>query len=823
MSGALVPTSTNFQQQGSVDWVELSSRSVHFSVAVLARLSRAGIDPFTLQVGRAICTNFSLHPIAQGRISDAILALKKFGSYGDVIWFGFGVKHIVTDLAETEEGLTLVALCAALSTTYDSLYGARVLRELCGLCKAPQSFSPAIRQWKILVELCAGILTSGHFVLVLDGFHRLALDGRNRNISRLAPRRSPTTYSALAEAILTIAHVTTKRLASATFTGGLDCMWLAAVAEWLFSLDVVIYSSADVPLYRSRSLDQKPPQITVVYHENLTGWEEQTLVSERRSLIGSGRTLFIRQDGDSMGDRHFSNWRSSWSTILHDTFHESVDKLLTGENAYQFGLYLYCVSMIQEPDPRFKSDSDSLTDLDHIYSKNFVDPLLWTQESSRGHKFLSYASKRLPELGCCLGQDFSTIPQNELSRHGLGARNKIEHTCDDHPLTVGEDATSGICLRKLAEVIIAFLWITLVSDIDSEITPSVTGLSDLYRWNTDVDRFPSRLKLFSSLSERPQQTALVFYVLSGLGFDSEEQVSRALPTNYQAMAGAGLCVYRQALVDPNLPPDSIFKFRVVSGYISHSGAIFKRVRNLSGRTNAPSFSWDATSTCRSVDAIVQETDRDSELGMVFQVDYIDSERQRKYFFVSPGRLLRNLQSSVSAFKCEGGCSELPIQSQQTIDRPDMNTETSMWRHTRRYPVVLFDQAAIVNAQCLIADLKGLSNLWVFSSVDLRYKDTGEYTGVGSKYCPMNMLIGRPFMIYMFLMSPMEDSLCLFPFVPCLSCMTERGCLARVYRKLQDTLPSTGFLKLTGLDGTEEKMTWSTSDPSFLGGTHGVSR
>ena len=249
MSGPLVSSRTNFQQQGSVDWVELSGRSVQFSVAVLARLSKAGIDPFTLQVGQAICTNFSLNPTAQGRISDAILALRKFGSYGDIIWFGFGVKQVVTDLAETEEGLTLVALCAALSTTYDSLYGARVLRELCLFCKAPQSFSPAIRQWKILVELCAGILTSGHFTLVLDGIRRLV--SPRHNAPELEPNRCPTTYSALAEAILTIAQVTAKKLASATFSGGLDCMWLAAVAEWVFSLDVVIYNSVGVMLYRS--------------------------------------------------------------------------------------------------------------------------------------------------------------------------------------------------------------------------------------------------------------------------------------------------------------------------------------------------------------------------------------------------------------------------------------------------------------------------------------------------------------------------------------------------------------------------------------------
>ena len=175
MSGPLVPSNSQpgFAQQGSVDWVALSNTSVHFSVAVLSRLSRAGIDPFTLQVGRAICYNFALEPKAQEQISNAIFKLKRYGSYGELIWFGFGIREVVTDLADTEEGLTLVALCASLSATYDSLFAAKVLCELCALCQAPQSFRPALRQWKALVELCAGILTGSQFVNVANGFRRL--------------------------------------------------------------------------------------------------------------------------------------------------------------------------------------------------------------------------------------------------------------------------------------------------------------------------------------------------------------------------------------------------------------------------------------------------------------------------------------------------------------------------------------------------------------------------------------------------------------------------------------------------------------------------
>lgn len=118
-SGPLVAQSpaSGFSQQGQVDWVKLSGKSVQFSIAVLSRLSRAGIDAYTLHVGRAICLSFALDPIAQERIADVIFKLKKYSSYGDLISFGFGVKHVVTDLAETEERTH--ACCVVCCTYYD--------------------------------------------------------------------------------------------------------------------------------------------------------------------------------------------------------------------------------------------------------------------------------------------------------------------------------------------------------------------------------------------------------------------------------------------------------------------------------------------------------------------------------------------------------------------------------------------------------------------------------------------------------------------------------------------------------------------------------
>ncbi len=80
MSGALVPSNgaSNFAQQGTVDWVALSHSSVQFSVAVLARLSKAGVDAFTLQFGKTICCGFALEPRAQELVAEAIHKAKKY-------------------------------------------------------------------------------------------------------------------------------------------------------------------------------------------------------------------------------------------------------------------------------------------------------------------------------------------------------------------------------------------------------------------------------------------------------------------------------------------------------------------------------------------------------------------------------------------------------------------------------------------------------------------------------------------------------------------------------------------------------------------------
>ena len=105
------------------------------------------------------------------------------------------------------------------------------------------------------------------------------------------------------------------------------------------------------------------------------------------------------------------------------------------------------------------------------------------------------------------------------------------------------------------------------------------------------------------------------------------------------MAGAGVCVYRQVLSSPHLSPDSISRIRVVPGYISHAGSVFKKISNISPRTDHPKFPFDDFSTCQSVDAIVQETEQDSELGAAYQMNYMNRQGEKKYLFLNLSALL----------------------------------------------------------------------------------------------------------------------------------------------------------------------------------------
>ena len=194
------------------------------------------------------------------------------------MWFGIGIKQIVRDLAESEEGMALVALCAALGTAYEPFFSAQVLREFCKLSGAPRDITPALRQWEMLVKLCTGILSTGDFVTKVDGFNRLVFGHIPKGFG---PKCQPTTYGDLAKAITANAEVAQRKKANASFLGGLDCAWLAALSEWILCLDVSIVISSGTVFYRSQMRVRDLPQVTILLPEH----PSKSLLSSQTSIV----------------------------------------------------------------------------------------------------------------------------------------------------------------------------------------------------------------------------------------------------------------------------------------------------------------------------------------------------------------------------------------------------------------------------------------------------------------------------------------------------------------------------------------------------------
>ena len=129
-AGALISLNSQFQQQGTLDWVNLSKEAISFSFNVLSRLSAAGVDPYTLTVGQAIGNNFRLSAVGWRNVEAAIANLKAYPGFAEIIWYGFGLKTLPKLLATTEQGTVFLALCAALSECYHRDVAAEILFEL---------------------------------------------------------------------------------------------------------------------------------------------------------------------------------------------------------------------------------------------------------------------------------------------------------------------------------------------------------------------------------------------------------------------------------------------------------------------------------------------------------------------------------------------------------------------------------------------------------------------------------------------------------------------------------------------------------------------
>lgn len=123
-SMSLVPSSqisAQFAQTGTVDWTSLSEMTFSASVGVLGRLSKAGLEPITVAIAQAMSMSLQVGVHGERKLAEAMSSLKSFSSFGDAIFFGIGVRHILRTLVQTSQGASSVAMVAALTEGHSTM------------------------------------------------------------------------------------------------------------------------------------------------------------------------------------------------------------------------------------------------------------------------------------------------------------------------------------------------------------------------------------------------------------------------------------------------------------------------------------------------------------------------------------------------------------------------------------------------------------------------------------------------------------------------------------------------------------------------------
>ena len=234
-AGARDTQASSFTQQGTVDWVALGQTPVQATIAVLGRLSSAGIELLTVEFGRAMCSKIPLGTHGEKMLREAMASLKACSSFGDVIWFGVGVRHILRILVQTAQGASLVALYTSLSESHGLSTSALILYEMSKQSGSPKELMPSFIQWEALVTVCASVLCHTTFGIRVDQLLKLAGYDHPTDVSSWAGHPQD-----LAKIILKVGSVAAGELLELHIVGGPACSWVAVYAGFVLGLRVSI-------------------------------------------------------------------------------------------------------------------------------------------------------------------------------------------------------------------------------------------------------------------------------------------------------------------------------------------------------------------------------------------------------------------------------------------------------------------------------------------------------------------------------------------------------------------------------------------------------
>ncbi|KAI9793796.1 MAG: hypothetical protein M1833_000519 [Piccolia ochrophora] len=665
----------SFTQQGTLDWVALSKATVSASVAVMSRLSGAGIDPFTIALGQAMASRFRLSALGEHRLSKALADLRSFSSYGDVLWFGFGIRHIVRTLATTVEGRSCVMLCASLAEVHSVDFSARVLADLVDLYRGPESngLTPSLEQWASVVNACSGILSASAFSEVAE--YMMGLAG-STFVSTINYPRTPGSqhmprivgnHRDMARALEAIARLSNGVIMSVRLVGGSECGWLAALAQWFFEIEVEI-ESADGTILLQRPNTSKQAQLVVVFEQKggdkfESGVEITSQTYRIRDLTAES---FLHRDPDN----RCMSGRVPWENASQQTFGSAARNLF--KQTAILGSAIGSAARIFQGLARAEPDASTEKFKDWCYY----------DDNCFGKGYVNFTMNLLPEL---MPLQHHTEPSLESSySEAVGAYEraiaKLATLCDCKFCPYPKDPPSVFCLAKLAEVLIRTSLLLSVLSLDVTLLPTRAGLEysyfsqSIYFEDRNIEipwhqRHKTETLLDDSSFERILPRTIMLFTSRSIG----PVIGTYIHESRSAVVVGGILCYLDFLRDISDRPEVALRWHVIPGRIelssgrtfnviqdpdrwTHPGKLLQPAKVDQSSALSHQLRIEANSFAQSapkVDMVIEET------STVLVVHYAIDIPNQGHFLLKPDQMTRVIAESAGLIHCSRqACSEL---------------------------------------------------------------------------------------------------------------------------------------------------------------------
>jgi len=584
----------SFPQSGSWSWVNLIDSGIRGAVKVLSRYSAAGVDQYTVIIGQIVCANFKLNVRGVQRLESAIMELKTMNTIGNMLHFGFGVDSVVRNLAATEEGGILVALCAAATETFALDHAANIFWELVRTFKAPEKQIPSPMQWKALLKACAGTLAETEFPKMAEHFMHLHSENDRLSVGRYERdvthrnARGVSSPDTIAEALLAIGKVSTGELVSISIVGGGNAGWLAAIAQWIFDLRVAIFDHECELLY-TNSPHESQPQVRIFFikpHKDAS--DLKVAVRGKVYQLRDITEMFFMTENE-FGSALVCS-RVPWVNALSLTFGSEFKRLMDMPRSFSRAL----LSAGRVFDGIARAESQVLITERRYCQTYFAD--------GRGRGFLSFAITLFPELEPLNGSIDTTVLRSfdSACESYSSSMAHINIGCGCVICTKGiEDGLfeERFCLALLVETIIVVVQSMSGISAPAALFPMRSGLEAFYRRQLKLhesEKLQARMKKYGAIG-----AVMEFNNAESEDWNAEESVAirrvidaarlfsgrdiQSVDHEQVAISVSGIVVFLNTLLEDALPvdPELMGRCTVITGHIEMHGRSYAHLKDLS--------------------------------------------------------------------------------------------------------------------------------------------------------------------------------------------------------------------------------------------------